>query len=223
MLAALRALGRFLRREGTLPVNPLIDMESPRWGRTLPQVLALAEVERLLAQPSGVTPIGRRDRAMLEVAYGSVLRVSELVRFPLCGLHLADAWLTVIGKGAKTRLVPMGEPAIAAVQSYLNGARDALLDGRRSAAVFVNWRGARMTRQGFWMVLQGYGRAAGIRTRLYPHVLRHTFATHLLEGRADLLSIKEMLGHADLSSTEIYTHVSPAHLPEAYFKYHPRA
>jgi integrase/recombinase XerD len=222
-MAGLRAFCRFLRREGALSVDPLVDVETPRLPPSLPRFLTVAEVERLLRQPRLDTPRGRRDAAMLEVLYATGLRVSELVMLPLSALHLQEGWIKVRGKGGKERLVPLGEQAIDRLQAYLTGARPVLMRGRRSPQVFVNGRGSGMTRQGFWKLLRGYARQAGIGTALSPHTLRHSFATHLLERGADLRAVQQMLGHTDISTTQIYTHVLAARLRSAYQRYHPRA
>ncbi|MBI3325489.1 MAG: site-specific tyrosine recombinase XerD [Nitrospinae bacterium] len=222
-LASLRAFVRFLRQEGHLTSDPLVDLDTPRLPQPLPRFLSVAEVECLLRQPRRDFPRGLRDAAMLEVLYATGLRVSELVLLPMHALHLAEGWIKVRGKGGKERLVPLGEQASAELRAYLEGARAALLRGRRTMHVFVNGRGAPMTRQGFWKLLRGYGRRAGISRPFSPHALRHSFATHLLEWGADLRSVQQMLGHTDISTTQIYTHVLQARLQSAYQRYHPRA
>jgi integrase/recombinase XerD len=161
--------------------------------------------------------------AMLEALYATGLRVSELVSLPMSALHLAEGWIKVRGKGGKERLIPLGEPAVACIRAYLGGARAELMRGERSPQVFVNGRGRGMTRQGFWKLLRGYARQAGISKPMSPHTLRHSFATHLLEQGADLRSVQHMLGHSDISTTQIYTHVLEARLRTAYQRYHPRA
>jgi integrase/recombinase XerD len=224
MLAALRAFDRWLRLERLRPALMLADMQSPRLPRSLPRVLSQPDIKRLLQQPSRTSPIGLRVVAILEVAYGSGLRVSELVTLPMSALHLAEGWLKVRGKGGRERVVPMGEPEMAKLHAYLGEPRAALLGRHReSPYVFLSNRGAPMTRQGFWTLLHGYARQAGLATPVSPHTVRHSFATHLLEGGADILSISRWLGHQDLGTTEIYTHVAPGHLREAYQRYHPRA
>jgi integrase/recombinase XerD len=202
----------------------LADMQSPRLPLSLPRALSQLDIRRLLQQPSRTSPIGLRDVAMLEVAYGSGLRVSELVTLPMSALHLAEGWIKVRGKGGRERVVPMGDPEMAALHAYLGEPRVALL-GRhqRSPYVFFSNRGAPMTRQAFWPRLHGYARQAGFTTPVSPHAVRHSFATHLLEGGADILSISRLLGHQDLGTTEICAHVAPRHLREAYQRYHPRA
>jgi integrase/recombinase XerD len=223
LLSALKTFARFLTCEDSLPFNPIREMQSPRVRRRLPTVSSVQEVECLLEQPSRSTPTGLRDIAMLELAYGSGLRAAEIVSLPMIALHLDDGWLKVCGKGDKERLVPMGEPCIAALQAYLNNARERLLRGHPSNdAVFVTSQGDAMTRQGFWKLLGKYAKQAGITKPMSPHLLRHAFATHLLEGGADILSISALLGHSDISTTEIYTHVSLTHLRKEYQRFHPR-
>jgi integrase/recombinase XerD len=189
----------------------------------LPHFLSLDEVDRLLHQPPLETPRGRRDAAMLEVLYATGLRVSELVSLPMSALHLAEGWIKVRGKGGKERLIPLGEQAVACLRAYLGGAREELMRGERSTQVFVNGRGEGLTRQACWKLLRSYARQAGIDKPMSPHILRHSFATHLLEQGADLRSVQQMLGHSDISTTQIYTHVLEARLRSAYQRYHPRA
>jgi integrase/recombinase XerD len=222
-VAGLRAFCRYLQHEAVLAVDPLVDLQAPRPPQRLPQFLSLVEVERLLSQPRRETPRGRRDAAMLEALYATGLRVSELVSLPLSALHLAEGWIKVRGKGGKERLIPLGEQAVACLQAYLGEAREVLLRGQRSPRVFVNGRGQGMSRQGFWKLLRGYARQAGISKPMSPHTLRHSFATHLLEQGADLRSVQQMLGHSDISTTQIYTHVLEARLRAVYQRYHPRA
>jgi integrase/recombinase XerD len=222
-MAGLRAFCRYLRREGVLAVDPLLDVETPRLPRRLPRFLNVDEVDSLLRQPRTDTPRGLRDAAMLEVLYATGLRVSELVSLPMSALHLAEGWIKVRGKGGKDRLIPLGEQAVARLHAYLAGPRDRCMRGVRTAQVFVNGRGTGMTRQGFWKLLRGYARQAGITKPMSPHTLRHSFATHLLERGADLRSVQQMLGHSDISTTQIYTHVLEARLRAAYQRYHPRA
>jgi len=222
-MAGLRAFCRYLKQEEVLPVDPLLDLQTPRLPERLPHFLSLDEVDRLLRQPRLETPRGRRDAAMLEALYATGLRVSELVSLPMSALHLAEGWIKVRGKGGKERLIPLGEQAVVCIQAYLVGAREELMRGRRTTQVFVNGRGEGMTRQGFWKLLRRYARQAGITKPMSPHTLRHSFATHLLEQGADLRSVQQMLGHSDISTTQIYTHVLEARLRAAYQRYHPRA
>jgi len=189
----------------------------------LPVYLKLAEVEALLASPDELKPEGARDRAMLELLYATGLRVSELTRLPLNHLNLQAGYLIARGKGNKERMVPVGEVAVEKVRRYLAGARHALLRGKESRALFVTSRGRPFTRQGFWKLLRRYALKAGIGRAPSPHKLRHSFATHLIERGADLRAIQEMLGHADLSTTQIYTHVDRARLKAVYDKSHPRS
>jgi integrase/recombinase XerD len=222
-MAGLRAFCRYLRQEGVLVTDPLLDLETPRPPQRLPHFLSIDEVEHLLRQPRLDTPRGIRDAAMLEILYATGLRVSELVALPMNALHLTEGWMKVRGKGGKERLLPLGEPAVERVHAYLTSAREQLMRGRRTLQVFVNGRGEGMTRQGFWKLLRGYARQANITKPLSPHTLRHSFATHLLERGADLRSVQQMLGHSDISTTQIYTHVLEARLRSAYQRYHPRA
>jgi integrase/recombinase XerD len=222
-IAGLRAFCRYLRQEGALAVDPLLDLETPRLPQRLPHFLSADEVDHLLRQPRLDTARGLRDAAMLEVLYATGLRVSELVALPMSALHLAEGWIKVRGKGGKERLIPLGEQAVAGLRAYLAGSRDHLMRRARTMQVFVNGRGAGMTRQGFWKLLRRYARRAGISKPLSPHTLRHSFATHLLERGADLRAVQQMLGHSDITTTQIYTHVLEARLRAAYQRYHPRA
>jgi integrase/recombinase XerD len=220
-LVALRGLGKHLRAERLCALDPAAEVELPRAGRPLPRVLGPAEVEALLAAPDPKTPRGSRDAAMLEVLYASGLRVSELIGLRLADVH-ADH-LRTVGKGSKTRVVPLGQAARAAIDRYLAEGRPQLLHGRESPALFVTNRGGPMTRQMFFLLIGGYARAAGIAADIHPHLLRHSFATHLLSRGAELRAVQAMLGHADVSSTQIYTHVATPALRRLYKKHHPRA
>ncbi len=222
-LSAIRQLHALLLAEKLAPVNATDEIDSPRPGRRLPSLLSRDEVGRLLSQPEPRRPAGRRDRAMLEILYATGLRVSELVSLELNDLNLETRVLVARGKGSKERLVPVGAPAAEAVRAYLATAREALLGGRRSKDLFVTPRGGRMTRQGFAKIVSRHARAAGIRRPISPHKLRHSFATHLLEGGADLRAVQAMLGHADVSTTQIYTHVDRTHVKRLYDRFHPRA
>jgi integrase/recombinase XerD len=195
---------------------------NPKAGLALPKALSEAEVESLLSAPDASEPLGLRDRAMLELLYASGLRVSEIVGLARDAVDLDAGILRVTGKGGKERLVPFGQSARAWLDRYLEAGRPAL-DDKRSPHLFLSVRGAAMTRQRFWQLIEGYGRAAGIRRRLTPHALRHSFATHLLEHGADLRALQMMLGHADISTTQIYTKVTPSRLQRVYDAYHPRA
>jgi integrase/recombinase XerD len=222
-LSAIRALHRLLVAERIAPADPSDEIDSPRKGRTLPRPLSREECAALVAAPDPRTPAGRRDRAMLELLYATGLRVSELVSLQLNDLDLEARLLVARGKGSKERLVPVGAPAGEAVRDWLAGPREALLRGRRSRDLFVTGRGRRMTRHGFARLLLRHARSAGLRRGVSPHALRHSFATHLLEGGADLRAVQAMLGHADVATTQIYTHVERSHARRAYDRFHPRA
>jgi integrase/recombinase XerD len=225
ILIAVRRWTRFLLATGEVAADPMQGMTTPRFGQPLPKLLRPDETAVLIAAAAPDTVLGLRDRAMLEVLYGAGLRVTELVALPLGALDSRAGVLRVFGKGRRERLVPLGEPALAAVEAYLERGRPALLGAGRSGtdAIFLSRRGAPMTRQNFFSRLKKLARIAGIATeRISPHVLRHAFATDLLEGGADLRSVQAMLGHADLSTTQIYTHVSQARLREVVENRHPR-
>jgi integrase/recombinase XerD len=222
VLSALRGLHRFLVREHYLDQDPSRLIESPRTMRSLPELLSTAEVERLLAAPAGDDALALRDRAMLEVLYATGMRVSELVGLCLGDLRLDIGCLNAFGKGGKQRLIPLGEVALDVLDDYLDGARGQLLRDDKIAQVFLNRRGRPMSRQGFWKNLKAYALRAGISKRVYPHMLRHSFATHLLDNGADLRAVQAMLGHADISTTQIYTHVVQERLKQVYQQFHPR-
>jgi integrase/recombinase XerD len=206
-----------------LDASPADDLRAPRAWPALPRFLSLDEVDRLLAAPDVSTPLGLRDRALIELLYATGLRVSELVGLRVADLNLEAGYLTCTGKGDKQRLVPVGDQAAAWVQRYLADARRRLLAGRPSPRLFLNARGGSLSRVGFWKILRGHGIAAGLPRGLSPHMLRHSFATHLLDRGADLRAIQMMLGHADLSTTQIYTHVLDARMRALYERFHPRA
>ena len=223
-VASIRSLYRFLVADDRLADNPADDLRAPRAWPALPSVLPAEAIDDLLAQPDTATPAGLRDRALIELLYATGLRVSELVSLRPRDLDLTQGCLTCIGKGNKERLVPMGKPALEWLTRYQREGRPTLLRGRTSPWLFVNARGGgRLTRGGFWKKLKQYGRQAGLPRDLSPHVLRHSFATHLLERGADLRSIQMLLGHADLSTTQIYTHILDARLKAVYDTYHPRS
>jgi integrase/recombinase XerD len=223
-LSAIRGFHRLLFAERIAAADPTDEVSSPRRTRRLPEWLSRAEVERLLAAPAAAPGAAAvRDRAMLELLYATGLRVSELVTLDVNQVDLESRVLLARGKGSKERLVPVGAVAAQALRRYLGGAREALLRSRKSRDLFVTSRGRRMTRQGFWKLLGRYARAAGIGRPISPHKLRHSFATHLLEGGADLRAVQAMLGHADVSTTEIYTHVDRTHARSLHRRFHPRA
>ncbi len=222
LLSSVRRLYQFLLRHGELSSDPSVDIEFPKSSRALPRSLSEKEVERLLLEPDHNTPLGSRDYAMLETLYAAGLRVTELVRLSMSELNLAAGVIRIMGKGAKERLVPLGDAAIAALNIYLQKGRGDILHGRLSGAVFVTTRGASMTRQAFWQIIKRYARQAQIDTPLSPHTLRHAFATHLLNHGADLRSVQMLLGHSDLSTTQIYTHIAQARLQRLHSEHHPR-
>ena len=222
-LVAVKGFFAWRTAEGIADDDPAARLETPRVWKTLPKVLDGVDVERLMTAPDRSDPRGLRDAAMLEVLYATGLRVSELCGLRLRDLHLDAGYLRCLGKGRKERVVPLGGEANAALQSYLAEGRPALLGGRRSETVFVGRRGTALTRQGFWKLLKAHARRAGITTALSPHVVRHSFATHLLENGADLRAVQLLLGHADISTTQIYTHVNRERLKKLYRDFHPRA
>lgn len=224
-IACYRGFYRFLAIDGRVKASPADDLRPPRAWRSLPRHLSVEEVDRLLAQPEVKTPRGLRDRALIELLYATGLRVSELITLRPGDVNLESSYLTCTGKGEKQRIVPMGDEAADWVRRYLRDARPALLGKRSSPRLFVNARrgGPGLTRVGFWKILKAYGRTAGVSPGLSPHMLRHSFATHLLERGADLRAIQMMLGHADLSTTQIYTHVLQERMRAVYDRSHPRA
>jgi integrase/recombinase XerD len=222
-LVAVRGFYAWLAQEGTIDDNPSARLEPPKTWKTLPKVLDGSDVLRLLEAPDRGDPRGARDAAMFEVLYATGLRVSELCGLRLQDLRLDAGYLRCVGKGEKERVVPLGAEASAALRAYLDGGRGTLLSGRRSDTVFVGRGGAALTRQGFWKLIKAHGRRAGIRAALSPHVVRHSFATHLLENGADLRAVQMLLGHADISTTQIYTHVNRERLRRLYRDFHPRA
>jgi integrase/recombinase XerD len=222
-VATVRGFYRFLVLDRRLENSPADDLRPPRAWPSLPKFLSIAEVDALIAQPDVSAPLGLRDRAMIEVLYATGLRVSELVGIREADLHLDEQYLTCIGKGNKERLVPIGEQASRWVREYQATARRELLKGRKSPRLFLNARGGSLSRIGFWKILKRHAKRAQLPRTLSPHVVRHSFATHLLERGADLRAIQLMLGHADLSTTQIYTHVLEARLRTVYDRFHPRA
>src|SRR5262245_57679081 len=222
-IAAIRGFYRFLVLDRRLEESPADDLTPPRAWPALPKFLSLEEVDALIAQPDVSTPRGLRDRAMIELLYATGVRVSELVNVRGADLHLDEHYMTCIGKGNKERLIPIGEQASAWIRRYQRDGRPALMKGRSSPRLFVNVRGGPLSRVGFWKILKEHGRGARLPKTLSPHVVRHSFATHLLDRGADLRAIQMMLGHADLSTTQIYTHVLEARLRTIYDRFHPRA
>ncbi|MBI6667235.1 site-specific tyrosine recombinase XerD [Pseudomonas syringae] len=221
-LSGARGFYRYLLREKLISVDPTLQIDMPQLGKPLPKSLSEADVEALLAAPDLSEPIGERDRAMLEVLYACGLRVTELISLTLEQVNLRQGVLRVMGKGSKERLVPMGEESIVWVERYLRGARDELLGGKPSDVLFPSSRGDQMTRQTFWHRIKHQATVAGIGKSLSPHTLRHAFATHLLNHGADLRVVQMLLGHSDLSTTQIYTHVARARLQELHARHHPR-
>jgi integrase/recombinase XerD len=221
-LVAIRTFFRFLVQEAVLESNPVEELESPKMARTLPEILTLKEIEQILEQPDLQTPLGTRDRAMLEILYATGMRVSELTQLPIQQVNLEGGYVLLYGKGSKERIVPLGSEAMKWVTVYLKTARGILSKGKESPSLFINRLGKGMSRQNFWKNLKDYGRRAGLRKRITPHLLRHSFASHLLERGADLRSVQMMLGHADISTTQIYTHVTGERLKKVHKQYHPR-
>jgi integrase/recombinase XerD len=221
-LATLRNFYRFLASDGKIEVDPTERLVAPKQWQNIPKFLNREQINKLLTTPDVAKPTGVRDRAMLELLYATGLRVSELCAVRIADLQFEAGVLRTIGKGNKQRLTPVGKSALSAVREYLRAARPKLLSGRSSPYLFVTARGGRLTRQAFWKLLLGHGKRAGIFQDLTPHVIRHSFATHLLEGGADLRSVQTMLGHADISTTQIYTHVMRSRLRQTIEQHHPR-
>ena len=221
-ISAVRTYFRFLVNEQNVQHDPSRELDIPKTWRTLPDVLSAAEVESLLAAPNPDLPMAWRDRALLEVAYGTGVRVSELVGLEMTSLWFDEALIRVIGKGDKERIVPIGRRAIGAVAIYTREVRPTIDKGKTLGRVFLNRRGGPLSRVGAWGVVKRYASEAGIKKRVTPHTLRHTFATHLLERGADLRALQEMLGHADVSTTQLYTHVDRDYLRQVHKQYHPR-
>ncbi|MEW6308188.1 MAG: site-specific tyrosine recombinase XerD [Bacillota bacterium] len=222
-LAALKSFYQYLVRERLLDRDPTANLESPKLQKRLPKVLTVKEVELLLKQPNPMTPAGLRDRGMLELLYATGIRVSELVALDVTDVNLEMGYVRCFGKGAKERIVPLGSIAQRSVHEYLSAGRGRLVRDPGEGALFVNHHGRRLTRQGFWKIVKKYAQDAKVEKEITPHTLRHSFATHLLENGADLRSVQEMLGHADISTTQIYTHITKGRLKEVYSRTHPRA
>lgn len=222
-LAAIKSYYRFAVNEGVIIKDPAQDLESPKPAQRLPRVLTVEEVDLLLSQPLISDPAGLRDKAMLELLYATGLRVSELVSLDINNLNLENGFVRCLGKGSKERVVPLGDIAARFIREYLARGRYKLEKAKVTPALFVNHRGQRLTRQGFWKIIKKYARKAKINTDITPHTLRHSFATHLLENGADIRSVQEMLGHTDISTTQIYTHLTQKRVKEVYNRSHPRA
>ena len=222
-VACLRSFYRHLRREGLLEHDPAAELHGPKRSQRLPHVLGRAEVQRLLSQPAGTEPAALRDRALLELMYACGLRASEAITLEVGDVDLEAGVLRARGKGSKERLVPIGRQAVRAVRQYVARGRPRLVGERAESRLFVNRRGGGLTRQGLYKIVQRHARSAGLADRMSPHTLRHTFATHLLAGGCDLRSLQEMLGHADIATTQIYTHLSAERLRDVYHEAHPRA
>lgn len=222
-LAAIKAFYQFLVRERRLDRDPTAHLATPKLQKRLPRVLSVREVESLLRQPDPTASSGLRDHAMLEILYATGIRVSELVSLDVEHVNLDMGFLRCTGKGSKERVIPIGSLAIQSCREYLKSGRNRLLRDPAEVGLFLNHHGRRLTRQGFWKILKKYSRQAHITADITPHTLRHSFATHLLENGADLRSVQEMLGHADISTTQIYTHVTRGRLKEVYARTHPRA
>jgi integrase/recombinase XerD len=223
-VAAIRSLFNFMVAEGMIKTNPIQDVRSPKIGKSLPKPISISQVRLLLEQPSKLaTPEAKRDKAMLHLLYASGMRVSELVSLNLDDIDINGGYVRCFGKGHKERMIPIHEQAALAVKEYIEGTRPQLVHKGDEKALFVNLRGDRLTRQGFWQILKGYAKAANLTTEITPHTLRHSFATHMLNGGADLRSVQELLGHANISTTQIYTHLTSEHIRRTYEKSHPRA
>lgn len=222
-LVAVRRLFRFLLDQKVIMKDPTAQIESPGKWQKLPKVLSLENVDALLAQPDRATPLGMRDHAIVQLMYASGLRISEMADLTIHQVSVEPGFVRPIGKGSKERIVPMGRVAINAIGDYLSHARPGLAKGSRSENLFLSRHGEGLTRQRLWMIVKSMARQAGITTNVTPHMLRHSFATHMLERGADLRSVQTMLGHADISTTQIYTHVDTKHLRNLYKKFHPRA
>ncbi|HNC15466.1 MAG TPA: site-specific tyrosine recombinase XerD [Solirubrobacterales bacterium] len=221
--AALRSFYKHLRLEDLVGDDPTAGLSTPRRSKKLPNVLNQAEVTRLLAVPAGDSPQAYRDRAILEVMYACGLRASELIDLEMTDVDTYEGMLRARGKGSKERIVPLGRQAIYALEGYLLSGRPDLVKGRSEKALFLNFRGRRLTRQGLYKIVQGHAKSAGLEDRMSPHTLRHSFATHLLAGGCDLRAVQEMLGHADVATTQMYTHLTGQQLRDVYYAAHPRA
>ncbi|HEU20095.1 MAG TPA: site-specific tyrosine recombinase XerD [Deltaproteobacteria bacterium] len=221
-LAALRGFYKYLLRDKVIESNPIANIELAKVWMRLPDTLSRAEMDQLLEQAAAESPLGMRDRAMLELMYATGIRVAELITVSMNSINWQVGFLIVIGKGDKERIVPVGRPALAFITRYINEGRPKLLKRTMTNVLFVNRSGTGLTRQGFWKIVKKYARKAGLENKVHPHTFRHSFATHLLEGGADLRSVQVMLGHSDISTTQIYTHVTRELLKDIHKKYHPR-
>ena len=221
-MSSIRMFHRFMNNEGLAEENPAVNLDTPKLERTLPAVLTRTEIERLLITPDLDTVLGLRDRTMLECAYATGLRVSEMVSLGLQDLHVEQGYIRVLGKGNKERLIPIGQTAINFISDYIDESRPVLDHGESQGVLFLNWRGNPMSRMAFWLILKTYCQDAEIDKKVSPHTLRHSFATHLLEGGADLRAVQEMLGHTSIATTQIYTHVDRERLKAMHKAYHPR-
>lgn len=223
-ISSIRSLHQFMLREKITEQDPTVHLELPKLEQKLPKVLSIEEIDALISAPNVEKPQGVRDIALLELLYGSGMRISELIALDLEDVHVTMGFVRVFGKGGKERIIPLGRTALEACVCYLNEARPVLLGtAPKTTAFFINQRGKRFTRQGCWKLLREHAAVAGIEKEITPHVLRHSFATHLIENGADLRSVQELLGHADISTTQIYTHISKTRLSEVYKQFHPRA
>lgn len=221
--SSIKGLYKFLVGEGFIELNPTTDLETPKIRRKLPQILSIEEVDKLMEQPDVLLPLGLRDRAMLELMYGTGVRVSELLSLQLEDINMMAGFLRCLGKGRKERIIPVNQTSISWVERYLARSRNFLLRRNQERTLFLNAHGRKLSRQGYFKILAQYGEKSGITKVITPHTLRHSFATHLLENGADLRAVQEMLGHADISTTQIYTHLSKSRLREVYHQCHPRA
>jgi len=222
-ISSLRSFFQFLTAEKRININPVANLKTPKTEKKLPQVLSLQEIDILLSQPDLSKPQGLRDKAILEVLYSTGLRISELTLLNLDSINLEDGYLRCFGKGSRERILPLGELACQALKDYLEKGRLKLLKNAREEALFINRQGKRLTRQGCWKIIKFYAKKAGFTKDITPHTLRHSFATHLLENGADLRVVQELLGHLDITTTQLYTHLTTKHLREVYDKAHPRA
>lgn len=221
--SSIKGFFKFLALEGYIALNPATDLETPKIKRKLPQVLTIEEVDKLMQQPNVLLALGLRDRAMMELMYGTGIRVSELLSLQLEDINVMAGFLRCLGKGKKERIIPVNQTSIFWMERYISRVRSGLLKGKSDRTLFLNAHGGKLSRQGFFKILAGYGEKMGLDKDLTPHTLRHSFATHLLENGADLRAVQEMLGHSDISTTQIYTHLTKSRLREVYHQCHPRA